>query len=85
MKDYDKLYGINIDEYCQRQGTTVDGLIHKSEVDIEILYENLDRLMRQDLSYEEGHIVDTISFLIRKKEKHIFALEDWKMGKGKKK
>ncbi len=75
---YDELYGVDLDEYCRLHDTTIDALIKKSEIDIEIMYRNLDRLMRMNLSYEESHIIDTISFAIRKKEKHIFALQDWK-------
>ncbi len=74
---YDELYGVDIDEYCKLHETTIAALIRKSQIDIKIMYDNLDSLLHQKLSHDDGFIIDTIFALIRKKEAHIFALEDW--------
>ncbi len=82
-KDYDELYGIDIGEYCRRHETTIEELIHKSDIDIKILYENLGRLIEAEragkLSYNEMYLIDTISFTINKKHKHIQRLKDWEV------
>ena len=84
-KDYDELYGIDIDEYCLRHNTTIDELIRKSEIDIEILYENVDKLIEAErngkTAYEDMHLLDTVSFTINKKYKHIQRLESWNANK----
>ncbi len=77
---YEQLYGVNLDEYCRLQDTTIEELIKKSNIDIEIMYNNLDILLYQKLSHDEGFIIDTIFSLIRKKQAHIFALQNWQQG-----
>ncbi len=76
MFTYDDLYGVGIDEYCFRHGITIDDLIHKSEIDIEIMSKNLKRLLTTDPS---NYLVDSIFFTIAKKRKHIQKLQEWKL------
>jgi hypothetical protein len=74
---YDELYGVDIEEYCKIHNTTLEDLIQKSEIDIELLRKNMGRLLQEDLTYEEGYITKVLFDLIKKKQKHVDHLKMW--------
>ena len=77
---YDILYGMDIGRYAKRHGTTVDALIRKTAVDIELLRENYQRYARRntDLSDEEVVVAREISDAIVDKKEHLERLLEWK-------
>ncbi len=82
---YDELYGVNIDEYCIAHDTTLDKLIHKGEIDIDILKKNLKRLIDQDRAGDSStalySYINTVHAAIHKKQKHIQNMKDWQMNR----
>jgi len=81
MFTYDDLYGVSLDEYCLKQETSLDELIRKIEIDIDLLNQNLERVLVMQLSHDEGYIVDTIFNLIKKKRNHVERLKEWNLNK----
>jgi len=87
---YDELYGIDIDKYCLAHNTTLDDIIHKSQIDIELLNNNLKRLLiidkknlKNKVRDREGILLNhmnTLHALIKKKQAHINKMQDWKNG-----
>ncbi len=80
---YDELYGVNISEYCLAHNTTLEEIISKSEIDIEILKDNLRRLIEQDKSGNFPGVYNRITPVhsaIKKKQNHIDKLKDWQAG-----
>jgi hypothetical protein len=73
---YDELYGIDINEYCKRHNITVDDLIRKTEVDIEILKNNLHKQTYKEPT--DWTLVGSINKLLNKKEAHLKRLKQWK-------
>ena len=77
---YDEIYGMDLDGYCKLQGVTVDGLIQKVEIDIEILKVRLNEEFTIDIKDPKYNspISNTIYSLINKKQKHLNRLKEWK-------
>lgn len=72
--EYDELYGMNLDEYCEAHGTTLANLIKKTETDIAILKKKLSK------EWKGGNLTDLgnrVYSAIQKKEAHKQRLEDW--------
>jgi hypothetical protein len=78
--NYDEIYGIDIDQYCAAQGTTLEALIKKTEIDIDLLGEQLGETLKMKLPYEKNHLPDTIFMIIEKKRKHLEHLKNWAAG-----
>jgi hypothetical protein len=76
--NYDKLYGVSIDEYCKYHQITIDDLINKTEKDIELLKKNLNKEIYTEPTNWE--LVGSIHSLLLKKEKHLKRLKQWKKG-----
>jgi len=76
---YDDIYGISLDEYCKWHNLKLDDLIKKVQVDIDILKVNLDKTLRKKLPYPESYLETVIFQTIKKKEKHLQHLLDWKV------
>ena len=71
------LYGVDLEEYCRRHGTDIDKLINKTKTDLELLKENLTRLVR-----DKNDILDYKITVIRnriiQKEEQLKRLKYWK-------
>ena len=76
---YDDIYGISLDEYCKWHNLTLDNLIKKVQVDIDILKSNLNFTLKKNLPYPESYLETMIYKTIQKKEKHLQHLLDWKV------
>jgi len=76
MSSMDKIYGVNLEEYCEFHNTTPDKLMDKTKKDLELLHKNIRHLL-----YVEDRLldplVDDIYDAIRKKEKHLKRLKEW--------
>jgi len=73
---YDELYGVDINEYCEKHKITVDDLIKKTEIDIKILKKNLHK--HTYLEPTNWGLVGSINKLLNKKESHLKRLKQWK-------
>ena len=71
---YDDLYGMDLDTYCKRHHVTVEKLINKTQIDIEILSERLNSL-KEDISSPEFNYVYKV---LDKKRKHLHRLQEWR-------
>ena len=76
---YDDIYGISLDEYCKWHDLTLDDLIKKVEIDIDILKASLMATLEKKLPYPESYLETMIYKTISKKEKHLQHLLDWKV------
>jgi len=74
---YDDIYGISLGEYCKLHNLTLDDLIEKVRMDINILKVNLGVVINEDKPYPENYIENVIFQTIKKKEKHLEHLLDW--------
>jgi len=79
MISYDELYGISLGDYCKAHETTLDELIQKIEIDIQILEANLEKVLNNDST---NYLVDQIFFTIKKKRDHVERLKEWKQETG---
>jgi hypothetical protein len=73
---YDEIYGVNIDEYAALHDTTVQDLIEKTKLDIDILSKRLKYLVKND-DTGSNHLVTVVFNTISKKQKHLSRLEEW--------
>jgi len=73
---YNELYGIPLDEYIVAHDTSLEDLIQKSTIDMEIMQQHLKRIM-QEADWYKNPLVDIINSNIRKKYKHIEYLKNW--------
>ena len=76
---YDILYGMDLDEYCKRQGVSIQGLIKKVEIDIEILKGKFKKEYKGVIPTPLG---DEVYTAISKKQKHLERLKEWKQENG---
>lgn len=74
---YDDIYGIGIEEYLERHNQTLDELIVKNEIDMEILKENLHKVLNAKLPYPESYLETEVYKSIQKKTKHLNRLKMW--------
>ena len=81
MFNYDELYGVNLDEYCNFHNVEIEDLINKTKKDIFILKRNLNKLIYKDCIPITEPIIGSIYELIQKKEKHLKRLIKWKRSK----
>lgn len=75
---YDDIYGVTLDEYIKRHELTLDDLVNKTKRDINILKENLGKVLKRKLPYPDSYLETVIYQTIKKKEKHLDHLLDWK-------
>lgn len=74
---YDEIYGMDLDNYCYAHNITVESLIAKEKTDIDILNHRLkEEYPRGALTMSE--LANAIHKLIKKKQKHVERLVDWK-------
>jgi len=76
----DKLYGIDLTEYCKHHNISIDDLINKTKKDIELLNSNLSSLVHKE-GLMVDPLIDDVLRLLRKKEKHLKRLKEWKKKK----
>jgi predicted membrane chloride channel (bestrophin family) len=86
--NYDDLYGLDLNEYCELIKINIDTLITKNEKELEILKSRLHKLVWVeeepfDLKRNDM-LINCIDKLIKKKEKHLKRLKDWKRKSQKK-
>ena len=74
---YDEIYGVNIDEYAKLHGTTVQDLIEKTKLDIDILSKRLRYLVQHEEKIGTNHLITVVFNTISKKQKHLSRLEEW--------
>lgn len=74
---YDELYGLNIDEYCKAHNISINDLINKTSIDIDLLKKRL-----QYLIWTKDEILNPLTCevfkLLNKKQKHLERLKKWK-------
>jgi len=75
---YDELYGIPLDDYCHAHDVTLDDLIKKIRIDIDLLKNNLKKILKLNLPYPENFIETAIYKTISKKEKHLERILNWR-------
>jgi len=73
----DKLYGVNLTDYCKYHNISIDKLINKTKKDIELLEKNLSSLVHKE-GLVVDQLIDDVLRLLRKKEKHLKRLKEWK-------
>lgn len=73
---YDELYGVTLDEYCRIHNTTIEKLIKKTEIDIDLLKKRLASLVFADEM--DIYLVNEVHKLLSKKRKHLKRLKQWK-------
>jgi hypothetical protein len=76
---YDDIYGVSLDEYVKRHGLTLEDLIEKTKMDISILKENLSKVLKERRPYPDNYLETVIFQTIKKKEKHLEHLSEWKV------
>ena len=72
----DKLYGVNLNEYCKFHSIEIEDLINKTKKDIELLEKNLSNLVHKEGLVVEP-LIDDVLRLKNKKEKHLKRLKEW--------
>lgn len=75
--NYDDIYGVDIEQYLKIQGTTLEELMHKIEIDIELMNSNLRTVMAKKLPYPESYLETAIYKAVSKKTKHLSRLQEW--------
>ena len=78
MKNYDEIYGVDLDTYCKLHGVSVDKLIEKVKTDIKLLQNNLHYLVWVKNVDVCDLLVREVYYLLQKKEKHLQRLKRWK-------
>jgi len=73
---YEELYGVNLEEYCKYHDTEPNGLVLKTQRDIELLKKNLHRHI-YDIEPTNWELVSEIHKLLNKKEEHLKRLKKW--------
>jgi len=76
----DKLYGVNLTDYCKHHNITINDLINKTKKDIELLEKNLSSLVHKE-GLVIDPLIDDVLKLLHKKEKHLKRLKEWKKQK----
>ena len=80
--NYDEIYGLDINDYCEAIGFTIDQLIKKNEKEIEILKEKLKKLVWcEEDTIDPNKTMELINCryeLLQKKERHLERLKKWK-------
>lgn len=75
---YDDIYGMTITDYCDAHGTTIEHLIQKVKIDIEILESRLKQEMNPESKGTFTEIGSEVWNMLSKKKKHLSRLQDWK-------
>jgi hypothetical protein len=76
--NYNKLYGVSLEEYIEYHNTTLEYLITKVKKDIELLEKNLKKVIETSEDGITDPKVNVIHSTIKKKQKHLQRLQDWK-------
>lgn len=75
--NYDELYGMDLNEYCEKHSIDIDFLIKKVELDLHILKKRLREVYTKEDLVMSDLALDVYD-LIAKKETHLERLKDWK-------
>lgn len=74
---YDEIYDMDLAEYCTAHNTTLGELIERTEIDMLILKAHFEKLYpRGAIGYPP--IGNAVYSTLKKKEKHLDRLLDWK-------
>lgn len=74
---YDDIYGVDLETYCKVHNTTIDHLIEKIEIDINLLQSRMGELLEVEWSQQNNALITHIYNLIKKKDKHKERLKEW--------
>jgi hypothetical protein len=77
---YDEIYGVDLDTYCELHNTSIEQLISKIDIDIEILYRKMKTLIEVHFMEQDIAMLTHIYALIKKKTEHKERLRDWAAG-----
>jgi len=77
---YDEIYGIDLDTYCAMHDTTIEKLITKIDIDIDILYAKMKTIIDIPFMERDPTMLTYIHALIKKKTEHKERLRDWAAG-----
>lgn len=69
---------MGLDEYCMCHSTSIDALINKVNIDIDILQKRMTELYPKDL-YKFPPIFDEVHTALKKKKTHLDRLTEWKV------
>jgi len=73
---YEELYGVDLEEYCKYHDTEPNGLVLKTQRDIELLKKNLHK-HTYETETTNWELVGQIHKLLIKKEEHLKRLKKW--------
>jgi len=73
---YEELYGVDLDEYCKYHDTEPEGLVLKTQRDIELLKKNLHRYT-YEIEPTNWELIGQIHRLLNKKIEHSKRLKEW--------
>ena len=85
--NYDEIYGVDITEYCSAHNTSMEDIIKKIKIDINLLKNRLQDLIYSEnfdktLDYRKKDFLITVIFnLIKKKEAHLERIKNWEIKK----
>lgn len=75
----DVIYGIGINEYCEKHGITIYDLIKRCETDIQLIFTNYLKYAQKEKFSEQDYIdIEIIKKALDKKRKHLIRLNKWK-------
>ena len=74
--DLEDLYNVNIKDYLQIHGTTIDKLINKTKIDINLLKSHLKELVAKDEHLSE--LYEAVESKLDDKKEHLKRLENYK-------
>ena len=77
---YDEIYGIDLDTYCAMHDTTIEKLISKIDIDIDILMVQMKKIIDIDFRIHDSTKLTYLHSLIKKKSDHKERLYDWANG-----
>ena len=78
---YDEIYDIDLDTYCAMHNTSIEALISKIDIDIDILYAAMKKLIDIHFMEQDSTKLTYIHNLIKKKSEHKERLRDWANGR----
>jgi len=79
---YEELYGVDLEEYCKYHNVEPEGLVLKTQRDIELLKKNLHK-HTYEAEPTNWELVSQIHKLLNKKIEHLKRLKEWIKEKNK--
>jgi len=74
---YDDLYGVDLETYLAAHDTSIEQLIEKVDIDIDLLKARLEVLMGEDWINQDNALITYVYNLIKKKQEHKERLNEW--------